>query len=112
MKIVTNNRARPLLSLVDLPKKAQADFEYLDTDEEFTPRFVKYRDAWYDVFDVQAIRVGADHDRPMGWALYVAPEDPLARWGSIISDSAFSGVLFRFPPDADGETVVCGSYYS
>jgi hypothetical protein len=110
LKIRTNNLPRDLVPFHALPEKARKDFDYLDEDEQNTDRFVNYKGEWYDTLDTQAIRVSNSHDLPMGWAMYVNAEDQLAKWDAIISDSYFSGVLFRFSQDYD--QVVCATYYS
>jgi hypothetical protein len=105
MKIITNNHPRPLACLAELPGKVRTDFDYVG--DEFDARFVQYKGVWYDVYDTQAIRTvpGA----PMGWAMVVAEDSPLASWDSVVSETFFSGVLFRF---ADEDQVIVGSYFA
>lgn len=103
MKITTNNRPRQLLPLTDLPKKAQEDFDYLNDPHEY--RLVQYKGHWYDVYDTQLIRTRPDH--PVGHALVVAEASPLADWDSIVSESFFSGILFRLVGD---DEVIVGRY--
>ena len=95
MNIITNNRPRPLLALIDLPEKARAEFDYLTEDHErFDLRFVQYKGVWYDVADSQSTR-GLGFDQFKGW-------------DGITSDSFFSGVLFKWANDYD---VIVGRYY-
>jgi hypothetical protein len=89
MIITTNNIPRQLLPLTDLPKKAQEDFDYLNDPHEY--RLVNYKGYWYDVYDSQSIT------RELGF-------DQFKGWDSIVSDSFFSGILFRLV--GDGEVVV------
>jgi hypothetical protein len=105
MNIITNNHLRPLACLAELPVKVRTDFDYVG--DEFDARFVQYKGHWYDVYDTQAIRTvpGA----PMGWAMVVAEDSPLASWDSVVSETFFSGVLFRF---ADEDQVIVGSYFA
>lgn len=105
MKIITNNHPRPLACLAELPAKVRADFDYVG--DEFDARFVQYKGVWYDVYDTQAIRTvpGA----PMGWAMVVAEDSPLASWDSVVSETFFSGVLFRLVGD---DQVIVGSYFA
>jgi hypothetical protein len=105
MKIITNNHPRPLAWLAELPGKVRADFDYVGDD--FDARFVQYKGHWYDVHDTQAIRTvpGA----PMGWAMVVAEDSPLADWDSIVSETFFSGVLFRLVGD---DQVIVGQYFA
>lgn len=97
MKIITNNKPRVLEALVDLPAEAQKDFDYIKVSDEYSPRLVQYKGNWYDVYDSQSIT------REMGF-------DQFKGWHGIVSDSFFSGVLFRLC-DYD-QSVVVGAYYS
>lgn len=106
MNITTNNKPRALVCLADLPAKAQADFDYIEKDGDYTARLVNYRGAWYDVLDTQFITREARY--PMGWAVVVAEASPLADWHSIISETYFSGIVFRWGAD---DTVVVGRYF-
>ena len=96
MKITTNNIPRPLQCLLDLPEKARADFDYLD--DPYGARLVQYKGEWYDVWD--SMRCPTMDSS--------APRNPLSGWDGYISDSFFSGVLFRF---ADDDRVVVGQYF-
>jgi hypothetical protein len=96
LTIITNNRPRTLLCAVDLPAQVQADFDYVAWDEGYTPRFVQYKGWWYDVFDTQSV------PRQLGFEQFNG-------WHGIVSDSFFSGVLFKL---GDDDTVVCGRYCS
>lgn len=96
MQIITNNKPRPLVALADLPEKTQADFDYVREEACWLPRFVQYKGAWYDVYDSQNI------DRELGF-------DQFKGWHGIVSDSFFSGVLFRL---CDDEQVIVGRYFS
>jgi len=107
LKITTNGRKHELKALVDLPSKVQKDFDYINELDEYDLRFVEYRGIWYDTGDVQVIHVTKNHDRPMGWAMYVDLDNPMAAWHAMISDSFFSGVVFRF---CDDDRVQCGTY--
>ena len=91
MNIITNNRARPLQSFLDLPAKAQADFDYIDVADWFDLRFVQYKGCWYDVCDTDG-RV----------------PDVFKEWDGIVSETFFSGVLFKWANDYD---VIVGRYY-
>lgn len=95
MRIITNNRPRPLVALCELPAKVQAEFDYIVGDDAYTPRLVQYKGAYYDVYDCQCI------DRELGF-------DQLKGWHGVVFDSFFSGVLFRIADDS----VVVGRYNS
>jgi hypothetical protein len=92
MIITTNNIPRQLLPLTDLPAKVQEDFDYLDDPHEY--RFVQYKGHWYDVYDSQSIT------RELGF-------DQFKGWDGIVSESFFSGILFRLVGD---DEVIVGRY--
>lgn len=94
MKIITNNHPRAMHAVADLPERAQADFDYVMGDDRYSPRLVQYLGHWYDVYDSQACGVGFDQFKG---------------WDGIVSETFFSGVLFRF---ADGDTVIVGRYFT
>jgi hypothetical protein len=92
--IKTNGHSRDLVTFYDLPTSAQGDFEYVMAEDRHVLRFVQYKGEWYDVMDV---------------------EGPAFGWDSHISDSFFSGVLFKWPaddPHFEFDAIVVGRYYS
>jgi hypothetical protein len=95
MQIITNNQPRPMACFADLPAKVQADFDYVLLADHYSPRFVQYKGWWYDVYDSQSIT------RELGFSQF-------AGWHGIVSDSFFSGVLFKL---CDDDTVIVGRYY-
>lgn len=101
MNITTNRIPRPLQCLHDLPKGAAGDFKYIEDPHE--PRLVQYRGEWYDVYDSMTCP-GAEAPE--------ASRNAFSGWDSYISDSYFSGVLFRFADEsASGDDhVVVGRY--
>ena len=109
MQIITNWQPRPLQCLVDLPANARAEFDYIEEDDGYTPRFFRYKGSWFDAHDAQCIEADSGRAHPMGWALHVHPGSPLAHFDAIASDSFFSGVLWRFGAD---DTVIVGGYFS
>lgn len=96
VKIKTNNAPRPLVPLCDLPKNVQADFDYVNEDD-YECRFVQYKGTWYDVFDTQVVGTARGGSAVVGFE----------GWDSFLSDSFFSGVLFRMVGESH---VVCGTY--
>ena len=96
MNIITNNIPRPLACFLDLPPKAAKDFDYID--DAYDLRLVQYKGVWYDVWDSMRCpgAVATDDTRHL-----------FSGWDGYISDSFFSGVLFRF---ADDDHVVVGRY--
>lgn len=107
MKITTTNRPKEMVCFFDLPKKAQSDFDYVEGDNRYSPRFVKYRNAFYDVYDTQRITI--HNGSPMGWSMVVQHDNPLSKWDAIVSETYFSGILFKSNSD---DMVICGSYVS
>lgn len=93
MNIITNNHPRPLACILDLPEKVRAEFDYVE-NYDLSYRFVQYLGHWYDVYDSQACGVGFDQFKG---------------WDGIVSETFFSGVLFRF---ADEDQVIVGRYFS
>lgn len=108
MHIISNWKARTMLSLSELPEKVRADFDYIDAEESWSPRFVCYRGQWIDCNDTQRIEPDNGKAHPMGWALRVHPGSPLCHFDSVVSDSYFSGTLIRF---VDDESVIVGRYF-
>jgi hypothetical protein len=107
MNIITNNHQRQMACLAELPDNVRADFDYVAKDGDHTARFVQYKGAWYDVLDAQFITREARY--PMGWAMAVTEDSPLASWHGIVSETFFSGVLFRFVGD---DEVIVGRYFT
>lgn len=105
MNIITNSTPRSLLALADIPLSVQADFDYIGEDSQFEYRMVNYKGAWYDVYDTQRISSSSSFEPSFGFS--VTKSDPLARWDSILTESYFSGVVFRLTGD---EQVICGRY--
>ncbi len=95
MEIITNNTPRELVCFLDIPAAKQDDFDYLDTDEHCSPRFVKYKGEYYDTFEFT--RVGGT-------------SNPLKGWDGVQSDTFFSGVLIKWRDEY--EAVIVGRYYS
>lgn len=94
--IKTDHKARPLLWLGDLTAKERAEFDYVP-DDDCSDRFVRYKGWVYDVYDAQHIHYET-------WGVNA---EPFKGWDAIVSDSFFSGVVFKF--DSNGD-VICGTY--
>lgn len=90
--IKTNNIPRPLLTLRELPAKAQKDFD----DECFEDDvFFEYKGVWH----------------PLGDYMHIGPEvEGLRGWDGYSNDSFFSGTVVRFV--SDGDEVIVGTYFS
>lgn len=97
IKITTNNLPRPLVSWFDIPVDARNKFDYLDAGEKESDRFVFAYGQWHDFADTQPIGTGP-------FCFCPPPGSPLNKWHAILTDSAFTGIVFRI---AD-EFVVAG----
>ena len=109
MKITTNWQPRGLEMWHALPKEVQKDFDYLDEGQKFQDRFVEYKGEWYDALDAQSITTNVQEMFRMGWSMRVNPDHPFAKWDSIITESYFSGVLFKWTTD---DRIIVGRYYA
>jgi len=99
MKIITNNVPRKLLCYHDIPAVKQSDFNYLETGEQFSPRFVKYKCEYHDTHEFMRVE-----------GLRYPAHNPLKGWDGVQSDTYFSGVLFKWSDNY--EYVIVGRYYS
>lgn len=100
--ITTNHVPRFVLDPGDLSLKEREEFTYLDWDAmergDDYRSFIRYRGWVYDLSDCEGIF-------------------PLDKRWFYVSDTFFSGVLFRYAPDEcnpdklDPERVICANYY-
>lgn len=95
LRISTNGRRRPLYTVAELPLKLQADFSYISVTDN-SRRIVLYKGTLYDVYDSQNI------NRELGF-------DQFKGWHGIVSETFFSGVLFKL---CDDDHCICGRYFS
>lgn len=95
VRVFTDHKARELLTWWDLEEEDRKPFDYLEDDEKWSSRFVKYRGEWYDVGDVQVINGGTIASFP------VSSDSPLFGWNGIQSDSVWTGVVFRWLTDKE-----------
>lgn len=106
-KVRTNNQARDLISFHDLTTKEQADFDYIEGEDQYSLRLVRYKGCVYDTSEFS--RLGETQ-----MATHEAP-DVFAPWDGYQGDSFFSGVVLRWAKDDAGrpdfERVVMGTYY-
>ena len=107
MKITTNWQPRDLQDWHGLPHRVQSDFDYLSDDDKWQDRFVEYKGEWYDVFDTQCLSKCPLDRRICDWP--IQPDHPFWPWDSVASESAFSGVLFKWTTD---DRIIVGRYYA
>jgi hypothetical protein len=110
MTIKTNNVPRDVVEAYELTAEERAEFDYLDwaaIDEgRDSASFVRFKGELYDLGEFEAID-------PQRIATHQGSE--LSAWHACRTDSYFSGLVIRFPPnDTDGEPdyerVVVGLY--
>ena len=93
--IITNNIPRDIIDACELTDNERKEFDYLNwaelEDGSQSASFVRYKNWVYDLNDTEGIF------------------RPDTRW-FYISDSFFSGVLFRYA-DERAESIICGRYY-
>lgn len=95
--VKTNNQVRELLASDEIPSKVmESEFDYVDSDD-LSPRFFKYKGEYYDSHEFVVVSKNA-------------PEE-FAGWEGQHSESAFSGLLLKFPED-DYEHIIVGAYFS
>lgn len=107
VNIKTNHQPRDLVSWELLPEAVRTEhFPDVTGDDQFAPRYVQYRERWYDTSDCDGL---ARNIEIAGWDLYQ-------------SDSFYSGIVFRWPladpprtaadgdPVYDYDRVIVGTY--
>jgi hypothetical protein len=96
--VITNHVPRQMLYGYELTAKERNEFDYLTDFEIDTHDFVRYRGWVYDIDDTMAI-TDLDRDHPQ--------REWMRGWDSYVSDSYFSGVLFKLVGDGH---VICATY--
>ena len=92
--IRTNNQPRELVCFYELPESAREEFDYVNEEEHHSPRFFRYRGAWYDTGEFQYIPASL----PPNLAF-------MRDWHGQQSESYFSAVLIRYSQDFESVTV-------
>lgn len=92
MKVITNGHRRELLTWHEIPADVRADFDYIDGDGRYEPRFLRYRGEWYDTADMMMSNV--------------------AGWDAATYDTFYSGVLVKFLEGYDYGFVVAATVYA
>lgn len=100
LTIITNNHERDVLYGHELTDAERAEFDYIDWEAEkrgeILSEFVRYKGELYDLHDMERSNVPG--------------------WDSMVTDTFFSAVLFRWPREGrdgiDGEHIICGRCYA
>lgn len=99
LTIITNHVPRDIVDGWELTPQEREEFDYLDWDAiergEDSASFVRYKGELYDLGDLE---------RPTS--------DIFPGWDAYLSDTFFSGVLFRYVEDDGDWRIVMGRYYS
>lgn len=101
LRIISNHHERAVIDASQLSADERAEFDYVNWGAiergEDSRSFARYKGELYDLSDTEG----------------TFPAD--RRW-FYISDSFFSGVLFRYATDERGEPdadyIICGRYYA
>ena len=98
--IKTNYRWYDPIAWIDLPKKQREWFDYVEYADQASPRFVRYKRAWYDLHEFMRLS-----------AAFSPAQDRtgMDAWHGAQGDSYFSGTLCRY--DEDFERVQMGTYH-
>lgn len=97
MTIRTNSHVYDLISFCDLTPKEAKDFDYIEEEEQYSPRLFRYRGNVYDANEFTSVYgLGAPSE--------------FQKWSGYQSDSFFSGVLVRFVNDC--EQVIVATYFA
>lgn len=105
--IKSNGHARELQYYAQLPEDVQAQFDYVEEDDQYTTRFFEYRGSWYDINEFQVISYQSAQLRdPLAYnsfGLRVSDDNPIGKWTAAQAQSAFSAVLIKWGKDWDGQ---------
>lgn len=91
VRIVTNNVPRPILYGWELTEKEKENFDYYTEEELDCATFFRYKGEAYDIADFMRANF---------------PNSPFSSWAGYSSDSFFSGIVIKFPPDSDDHVIV------
>lgn len=94
MKIITNNQVRDIIYGYQLTEDERKEFDYIDWKAveggSDVAEFVRYKGELYDLRDLETCTIEG--------------------WDGMVTETCFSGVLFRFHEDID--VVIVGRYYT
>lgn len=106
MTIITNSVPRNIIEAWELTEKEQAEFDYIEFNDDCCSEFFRYKGQVYDLGEFVRIEPMNKRTNPFT----VATEDKeLLKWQGIQTDSYFSGIVIRYTDD--NESVIVGTYY-
>lgn len=85
LTVTSNYHWRELVEWHQLPEDAQADFDYLNENDKWSPRFVLFRGDWIDTGDAERSNISG--------------------WDGQQTDSFSSATVWRFNSPERNETV-------
>jgi len=97
MKIRTNNVPRKILLWDELTKKEKGEFDYMDAEQQEEALFVRYK-RWAYSLD-EFVHIPFEHNSNSEWH----------EWDGYTSETAFSGMLFRWA-NKYGDECVLGTF--
>ena len=95
MKIISNNKPRPIIYGHELTTEECEEFDYLDGIEDAT--FFRYKNELYDISQFTAF----GHEQCFSG-------DEFKEWSAYQTESVFHGLVIRLTEDNDG--VIVGTY--
>ena len=93
VRIITNNQKRPIIYYWELTNDERNEFSYANEDDTF----FRYKWELYCLADFMSLQ---DND------------GPFQGWQGYSSDSYFSGIVIKYPPDNDYDFIIVGWYCS
>lgn len=93
MNVTTNYRWRDLKAWHDLPERTREWYSNVTGDEQHSPRFVYYRNWWFDLTEFEAI--GRSHSIC----------DTLPGWHGVQTQSAFDAIVVKYSDDHESVMV-------
>ena len=113
MRIITNNKPRPLFSGYELTNAERRELDYIAPPDDVETwceqhnRFFRYRGNVYDIQEFTRIVRQSDRVNPFEHGVW-EENSPLLNWDGIQTDSYFSGVVIRYVPDSGYCDIVVG----
>jgi hypothetical protein len=103
LEIISNHHRRDLLYWDQLTESEQAEFDWMDENQQQEYEFFRYRGWTYSTADFVALNSMWSPGNPFG--------EP---WQGYLNDTFFSGVVIYYPEDDcfSEPSVVLGTFYA